>query len=817
MCNLVLFTLFMTQWCRSNIMYTREHRAGRNACSDPFPHHVLLLLGIVCIVQIIVKEWRWFRHKSYCCSCDWVRKDDFSSPKKQAIAAVELLSGAVLFIPNNGVSYASQVSTNLVIPSCGWPDVHNCSPAMAIPHPQLFHDPVCGLRFLSPQWPIDGPLAYQAANHHCSIAFLHLPFVEQHAHLSDARLCLCCYKQSTCRHIESVDVVRPVQCSLDVRRLKQVRQQLLQGCFASTLNGQSSWFHEDGQVVIFIRHFHQLRFWRFRPTHRSRCVARPSYPSYGGTDLHTIATTYGLSFHQDFTPSASFPGCRRRLESVRHGRQQGLRHPGTSFHRRYLGFFHHFVTMSHATCATRHGRGVHVHRANDLRIFSIPGSRGFVGFRVAPRNRIDRTSCCRMDRRLLASTRTQHTRIAKEAMDAVEPVDVDGEEERIARAAMQRVRAAKDEGRGRFRSHMDVDRGRFDFAGCYRVLEEAAAKRKRMQGQLASKHAAGLESERSGERADSRLATLGCDTDEYEAAMKRDVALRIARGQAEVNRRLKEYDLSTGELLVKKSPTGPLSTCKKQTRQELNVQTGSDHPTKQYAFGRVVPPRQPGEPPRKPQVKSLNHVSKHLLSKGETCIQRVTLRANEPAKSTKVQRSKAKEKEHLNSVRRQKDYRAEPRQKQTKQQKKKDDPLSLRIKRNSLSCTTNWSSLVHFEQAANFGARDATTEALQVAWSLLSSQTGFKDGCNSHGSVGLHGCTANSVQESECCQEQRQIAEDWPQASTLRFDTGEEDVEYRPSNQNRTEQGDNPDRPLPEISDVESLWTYSLGELPCPI
>mmetsp|Transcript_4027 Transcript_4027/g.25314 ORF Transcript_4027/g.25314 Transcript_4027/m.25314 type:complete len:177 (+) Transcript_4027:786-1316(+) len=159
MCNLRSIALFTFQWCKSNLMDTLVHCVGRNACSDPFIDHVLLLLRIMCIVQILVKAWWWFRHKSYCSSGDWVRKDDFSSPKKQAIAAVMPLSGAVLVIPNNGVSYASQVSTNLVIPSCGWPDVHNCAPAMAIPHPLLFHGPVCGLRFLSPQWPIDGPLA----------------------------------------------------------------------------------------------------------------------------------------------------------------------------------------------------------------------------------------------------------------------------------------------------------------------------------------------------------------------------------------------------------------------------------------------------------------------------------------------------------------------------------------------------------------------------------------------------------------------------------------------------------------------------------
>lgn len=299
--------------------------------------------------------------------------------------------------------------------------------------------------------------------------------------------------------------------------------------------------------------------------------------------------------------------------------------------------------------------------------------------------------------------------------------------------------------------------------------------------------------------------------------MKRDVALRIARGQAKVNRRLKEYDLSTGELLGRKFPTGLPSTCKNQTRQQLNVETGSKHSTKQYAFGRVVPPRQPKEPHHKPQAKPLNHVSKHLLSREKTSIQRMTLRANEAAKSTKVQKSKAKEKEDLNSVGMQKGYQAESRQKEMRQQNEPDDPLSPTIKRDTLSYTTNWSSLIHCEAAADFEARDAATEALQVAWSLLSSQTSFENGCNTSGSEGLEECAASNVQESESCQEQRQIAQDWLQANTSRFEFGEEDVEYRPLNRNKAEQDDNPGRLLPEISDVESLWTYSLGELPCPV
>ena len=338
-----------------------------------------------------------------------------------------------------------------------------------------------------------------------------------------------------------------------------------------------------------------------------------------------------------------------------------------------------------------------------------------------------------------------------------------------------------------------------------------------MQGQMASKYAAGLESERSGERADSRLATLGSDTNEYEAAMKRDVALRIARGQAEVNRRLKEYDLYTGEPLGRKFPAGTLSTCKDRTRQQLGVQPGSKHPTKQYAFGRVVPPQQLAEPHRKPQTKPLNHVSKHLLIKEETSIHRATLRAKEAVKSTKVQKSKAKEKQDLKSIGTQKGYRAESRQKQVKQQKELDDPPSSWIKRNSLSCTTNWSSMVHSERADDFEAGNAAAEAMQVAWSMLSSQTSFEDGCNAHGSVGLHECAANSVQTSESCHEHRQLAEDWLQANAYCFKFGEEDVEYLPLHQNRPEQGENLDRLFPEISDVESLWTYSLGELPSPI
>ena len=400
-------------------------------------------------------------------------------------------------------------------------------------------------------------------------------------------------------------------------------------------------------------------------------------------------------------------------------------------------------------------------------------------------------------------------------MDVAEPVDV--EEESIARAAMRRVRDAKEEGKGRFRSNLDVDRGRFDYAGCWRVLEDVAARRKRMQGQMASKYAAGLESERSGERADSRLATLGSDTNEYEAAMKRDVALRIARDQAEVNRRLKEYDLYTGELLGRTFPTGPPGTCKNHTRQQLDVQPGSKHPTKQYAFGRVVPPRQLAEPHRKPQAKPLNNVSKHLLNKEGTSIHRATLHANGAAKSTKVQKSKAKEKQDLKPIGTQQGYQAESRQKQAKQQKELDDPLSSWIKRNSLSYITNWSSLVHSEEAADFEARDAATEAMEVAWSMLSSQTSDEDGCNTHGSVGLHKCAANSVQTSESCQEHRQLAEDWLQANAYCFKFGEEDAEYLPLHRNRTEQGENLDRMFPEISDVESLWTYSLGELPSPI
>lgn len=75
--------------------------------SDLFLHFVLLLLGVLCIVQIIVKACWWFRHKSYRCSGDWMRKDDFSSPEEQAIATVEQLFRAVLFISNDGVSYAS--------------------------------------------------------------------------------------------------------------------------------------------------------------------------------------------------------------------------------------------------------------------------------------------------------------------------------------------------------------------------------------------------------------------------------------------------------------------------------------------------------------------------------------------------------------------------------------------------------------------------------------------------------------------------------------------------------------------------------------
>lgn len=299
--------------------------------------------------------------------------------------------------------------------------------------------------------------------------------------------------------------------------------------------------------------------------------------------------------------------------------------------------------------------------------------------------------------------------------------------------------------------------------------------------------------------------------------MKRDVALRIARGQAEVNRRLKEYDLYTGELLGRTFPTGPPGTCKNHTRQQLDVQPGSKHPTKQYAFGRVVPPRQLAEPHRKPQAKPLNHVSKHLLNKEETSIHPATLHANGAAKSTKVQKSKAKEKQDLQPIGAQKGYQAESRQKQAKQQKELDDPPSSWIERNSLSCTTNWSSMVHSEQPADFEARNAAAEAMQVAWSMLSSQTSVEDGCNTHGSVGLHECAASSIQTSESCQEHRQLAEDWLQATANRLEFGEVDVEHLPLHQNRTEQGENLDRLFPEISDVESLWTYSLGELPSPI
>lgn len=107
MSNSMLFTLYAIQGCRLSITRTCVCCVGMNACLDPFLHHVLLLLGIVCIVQIIVKACWWFRHKSHRCSGDWVRKDDFSSPKEQAIAAIKHLSGAVLFISNNGVSDAS--------------------------------------------------------------------------------------------------------------------------------------------------------------------------------------------------------------------------------------------------------------------------------------------------------------------------------------------------------------------------------------------------------------------------------------------------------------------------------------------------------------------------------------------------------------------------------------------------------------------------------------------------------------------------------------------------------------------------------------
>eukprot|EP00963_Diacronema_lutheri_P003507 scaffold285_cov330-Pavlova_lutheri.AAC.25 len=419
---------------------------------------------------------------------------------------------------------------------------------------------------------------------------------------------------------------------------------------------------------------------------------------------------------------------------------------------------------------------------------------------------------------------TSSTRRVDTTQDMIEEGS-GGEEdaESTAEAAMRRVRAAKEGDSRRWKARPGVERGYFDFAGCWEVLEEVTTKRKRFQGQLASKHAAGLEAERSKECGDSRLAALIHGGMEYEAALKRDVALRITRGQAEVNRRLKEYDLSTGELVRRRSTAGRPDTGEYKPRPQQNIHPRETRQTKRYAFGRVVPPYQGGEMVRRPPVLPCKASAGHAEIKANTNIQSVPLHADKLAKRKGVKESPSKTKERLGGRGMQKNLRAKlegqrgGRERGQRAGLPSEWPLS-KMDLSSNTCSTNWSSLVPFDQSNRHEARDTAAEALEVARSLLSSSTGFEGrGSNDRRLAELQECAAGNDRETQKVRKQEQTPDSSSRRKAFISEPDMEDDIHPPSCQDAVEKKGSLEWFFTDVSDTESLWTYSLGELPCHI
>lgn len=175
--------------------------AGSDPCTDLSTDEVDLVPCIPLVARMLVKASGRLGGERYNFSGAWMREGDFGSPKEQAVAFVQLIPGAIHFVANDGMPYASHVSTNLVVSSRGWPDIHSRLPTTSVFCPVVFHGLERRARFLSLQWPVDDSFPFHESIHQCPVALCHLPFEKQLAHLSDASLCLRCYQKPSCWHI----------------------------------------------------------------------------------------------------------------------------------------------------------------------------------------------------------------------------------------------------------------------------------------------------------------------------------------------------------------------------------------------------------------------------------------------------------------------------------------------------------------------------------------------------------------------------------------------------------------------------------------